>query len=378
MINIKFNKRVISIILISILVLGAGYIFIYKYIKNLDIKEVSSDEVITEGEKILYDFIDNKLMDRKGGIYTNFNNVKSDGDLTKGHDILSESQGMMLNYHLYNNDKESYEKTFTYIKENMLLDNNLLSWRIEEGIPSEVSATIDDLRVARSLLIAGEEFKDYTYRYYGLKIASGIKKNLLIGNRLIDFHDGYGRSDITTLCYLDLYGLELLSKLDNRWQGVYNKSLEIINNGYIGNELPLYKKFYDGNNESYDNEESVDTLLSILVILNKAEVNEDVSKSVSWLKTRLKKYGYISTSYNINTLEESKIESTSIYANLAQVAKVINDSEFYELCINKMKTFQVKNLESSIYGAFGNTLTNEVYSYDNLNVLLGFRRRFNN
>ncbi|WP_156627193.1 glycosyl hydrolase [Clostridium tertium] len=375
---IKFNKRIICIILIVVLILGLGYIFIYKYFKSLDIQEVYSEEVITEEEEILYDFITKKLMNEDGGIYTNFNNVKTEGDLTKGHDVLSESQGMMLNYHLYNNDKESYEEVFKYIKENMLLENNLLSWRIEEGSPSEVSATIDDLRIARSLLIAGEEFNSYKYRYYGLKISKGIKKNLVTDGRLNDFHDGYGKSNITTLCYLDLYGINLLSRLDNSWSEIYNKSLEIINNGYISDTLPLYKKFYDGNVESYDNEENVDTLLSILVILNKAEVNEDVSKSVSWLKNRLKEYGYISTSYNINTLEESKIESTSIYANLAQVAKVINDNELYELCINKMKVFQVKNLDSMIYGAYGDYSTNEVYSYDNLNALLAFRRKFNN
>lgn len=317
-------------------------------------------------------------MNESGGIYTNYSNNKTEGDLTKGHDILSESQGMILNYYLYKGDEEAYKNSFNYIKDNMMLKDGLISWRIENNIPSEVSATIDDLRIARSLIIAGEEFNDLKYRYYGLKIANGIKKKLVTDNRLIDFHDGYGKSDVTTLCYLDLYGIKLLSLFDDSWNDIYSKSLDIIDNGFISNSLPLYKKSYDGSTESYDNEETADTLLSVLVTLNKAEVNEDVSLSVNWLKSRLKEYGYISTTYDINTLQESKVESTSIYANLVQIAKVINDKELYEMAMSKMKNFQILNKESKVYGSFGFEEANEVYSYDNLNALLAFRRKFNN
>ncbi|MDU2158364.1 glycosyl hydrolase family 8, partial [Clostridium sp.] len=354
-----------------------SYIYLFKYIKNIEINSVVSMEEVTKEEEILNKFINEKLMDEYGGIYTNYNNISTEGDLTKGHDILSESQGMMLNYCLYKNDQEKFNDSFKYIKENMFLKNGLISWRIENNKSSDVSATIDDLRIARALIIGAEEFDNLRYRYYGIKISNGIYKNLIQENRLIDFHDGYGKSNVTTLCYLDLYALKLFSLFDDKWNDVYTKSLKIINNGYISDELPLYRKYYDGNIEIFDNEENIDTLLSILVILNKAEVNEDISKSVDWIKERLKYIGYISTSYDINTLDESKIESTSIYANIAQIAKVINDEELYNMAINKMKNFQVINEKSNIYGSFGNEQTEDVYSYDNLNALLAFRRGFN-
>lgn len=374
----KNRIKVIAIILAIILSTSyIGYVNLYKYVKKVNLPSFVSTEEVSREEALLLSFINNKLMDDRGGIYTNYSNNKTDGDLTKGHDILSESQGIILNYYLYNYEKIEYENTFEYIKENMMLRNGLISWRIEDSEPSNVSATIDDLRIARSLILAGEEFENLKYRYYGIKIAKGIKKNLVTDNRPIDFEDGYGKSNITTLCYLDLYAMDILSLFDEDWNNIYDKSLEIINNGFISNELPLYRKFYDGDKESYDDEERVDTLLSLLVILNKAEVNEDVSESVTWLKDRLKWYGYISTTYDIKTMEESRVESTSIYANLALIAKVINDQELYDLAINKMKNFQVLNIESDIYGAFGYEASNEVYSYDNLNTLLAFRRDFN-
>lgn len=376
----KTNKQIITIIVLLLFVISCiylSYIYLFKYIKNIEINSVVSMEEVTKEEEILNKFINEKLMDEYGGIYTNYNNISTEGDLTKGHDILSESQGMMLNYCLYKNDQEKFNDSFKYIKENMFLKNGLISWRIENNKSSDVSATIDDLRVARALIIGAEEFDNLKYRYYGIKISNGIYKNLIQENRLIDFHDGYDKSNVTTLCYLDLYALKLFSLFDDKWNDVYTKSLEIINNGYISDELPLYRKYYDGNIEIFDNEENIDTLLSILVILNKAEVNEDISKSVDWIKERLKYIGYISTSYNINTLDESKIESTSIYANIAQIAKVINDEELYNMAINKMKNFQVINEKSNIYGSFGNEQTEDVYSYDNLNALLAFRRGFN-
>ncbi|MGG7142550.1 glycosyl hydrolase family 8 [Clostridium nigeriense] len=373
----KFKALIIILVLILI-GLYISYIYLYKYVKKVEIPSVISNEEVLKEEELLENFINEDLMNESGGIYTNYSNNKSEGDLTKGHDILSESQGMILNYYLYKNNEDAYKNVFNYIKNNMILKDGLISWRIENNIPSEVSAAIDDLRISRSLIIAGDEFNDLKYRYYGLKIANSIKKKLVTDNRLIDFNDGYGKSNVTTLCYLDLYGMNLLSLFDDSWNDIYIKSLEIIDNGFISNDIPLYKKFYDGSTLSYDSGENVDTLLSVLVILNKAEVNEDVSLSVNWLKNRLKEYGYISTTYNINTLEESKVESTSIYANLVQIAKVINDKDLYEMAMIKMKNFQVLNEDSKIYGSFGFEGSNEVYSYDNLNALLALRRKFNN
>lgn len=372
------NKYKIVLSIAFIAMLGfIFYIYLFKYIKQIDYKTVVSSENVTKQENMLKEFIDKKLTDESGGIYTNYLDNKSDGDLTKGHNILSESQGMMLTYYLYKSDKVGFEKTFEYLKDNMLLENDLISWRIEDKSPSKVSATIDDIRIVKALLLASDEFKSIKYRYYALKIADAVYENLINDYSIIDFNDGYKNSTVTTLCYLNLDTIKILSSLDDKWKQVYDKSINIINKGYIGNNLPLYKKNYDNSTNKYDNEENIDSLLSVLVILNKAEAKEDVKESVEWIKGRLNKFGYISTSYNVSNMNESKIESTSIYANIAQIAKVIGDKSLYDIAINKMINFQIKNKNSEIYGSFGDESTKQVYSYDNLNALLAFRRSFN-
>lgn len=370
----KKNKRLIILAIFIASIVGIFIGTSIKYIKPIKVESVLNKEEVSKEEDLVFKFTENNLMDKDGGIYTNLKDKKSEGDITKGHNILSESQGMLLMYYLYNGDEEGFDKTFNYIKEKMLLKNNLVSWRIDNGEPSEVSATIDDLRISEALILASKEFKSFKYRYYGVKISQGIYKNLMTNGNLIDFEDEYGKSNLTTLCYLDLSALKLLTQVDKKWELVYNKALQVINGGFISDKLPLYRKNYNVSNNSYDSEE-IDSLLSVLVILNKCEAGDDTSVSIQWLKDQLKEKGYISSLYNIETGEESKIESTSIYANIIQIAKVVGDKELYELASNKMKIFQVMNEKSNIYGAFGDEKTEAVYSYDNLNALLAFRKK---
>ncbi|GAB6169718.1 hypothetical protein JCM1393_21780 [Clostridium carnis] len=374
--NKSYKIMIISIVIL--VVIGIGIFSSLDYIKPIkNIRDVKSNEVITIGEEALYKFVKESLMDENGGIYTNFKDSISEGDITKGHNVLSESQGMLLNYYLYKNDSEEFKNNFKYIKENMMLKNGLISWRIEGKEPSEVSATIDDLRILKSLLIASVQFDSFTYRYNAMKISNGIYKKLITDGKLIDFEDNYGKSKLSTLCYQDLSAIKLLSSVNKKWDEVYKNSLNIINEGFISKELPLYKKYYDNENKRYDDEDNVETLLSMLVILNKIEALEDVKVSIDWIKENLKYKGYISNSYNISNNTESKIESTSIYAVIAKIAKEINDEELYNMAINKMNVFQVNNKESKIYGAFGEESREEVYSYDNLNALLALRSKWN-
>lgn len=370
------KKRKMLIIVSVLLFMVLTGMIAYPYILNFGGAKLKSTEEISYNEEILMSFIDNKLSSSEGGVYTNFKDDNNEGDITKGHSILSESEGMMLIYYIYSGQEGEFEEKYNFIKDNMLLDDNLLSWRIKGNNKPKVSATIDDLRMTKALLYGSDQFKSLKYRSKAIKISNSIYKNLITDNLPIDFKDETGKSNMSTLCYLDLPTLKMLNKLDRKWGKIYNESLRVINEGFVSEELPLYRKVYNLDEKKYDNEE-IDTLLSMIVINNKAECGEDVSNSVSWIKEQLYSKGYLSSTYNEKTGEESKIESTSIYAMVAQLAKTINDKELYNKAIEKMKTFQVSNEESSIIGAFGDEKTETVYSYDNLNALLAFRKGWN-
>lgn len=372
------KKKIISIISVLLVIAiagGIGYYNIAPYYRKVYSAKIWIDAKETKDEEILLNFVNNKLLGEDGGIHTNYINENSEGDITKGHAVLSESEGLMLLYSLEKNDKDNFDVTLNYIKNNMLLDNNLLSWRIDGDDKSQTSATIDDLRVVKALLLADEKWNNMEYRKLALKIAKGIHKNLLDKNVVTDFEDGYNKSDTTTLCYLDLPTLRMLSNLDyNSWKKVYDESMRILDDGYINDELPLYRKTYYRKDNLYDSSEDADTLLSMIVVLNKLEEGQDVSATVEWIRKEFQQKGKIYATYNIeNKTASSEFESTSAYSMIVQIASIIGDKEIQKFAMDRIKAFQIKNVQSEIYGGFGSEDGSSVFSYDNLNALFAYR-----
>ncbi|WP_317310814.1 glycosyl hydrolase family 8 [Clostridium thermobutyricum] len=328
----------------------------------------------TSREEILYDFIQNHMTTDNGGIKTNYLNEKNDGDITKGDSVLSESEGLMLLYYLERDDKEGFNKTFEYIKNNMLLSNGLISWRVDGDKRSAVSATIDDLRIIKALIMGGEKWNNLKYRYYAIEMANGVYRKLRTENLLVDFNDGQTNSDKVTLCYIDLEALQYLNNIDFKWKSIRVESEKILNGGFISNKVPLYRKYYDIKTKKYDNDENVDMLLNTIILLDKAEVGQNISESLNWIIDKFKTDGAIYVSYNDATGEKtSDIQSTSIYANLLQIAEIENNKELYTLALRKLNAYQVLDKKSKLYGGYGDKKTMQVYSFDNLNALLAYR-----
>ena len=366
-------KKKIIIILVFIIASFTVYYNVAPYYKSVQTGKMWLELKTTDEETLLSNFIDNKLMNDEGGIYTNYINSDSQGDITKGHAVLSESQGLMLLYSLEINDKIKFDKTLDYIRNYMILKNDhLISWRVEENSKSEVSATIDDLRIIKALFLAEEKWNDKSYRGIALRISKGIYKELIENNSIVDFNDGTSKSKTTTLCYLDLQTLKILSQVDSSWEKVLNSSIEILNGGYISEKVPLYRKVLYRDSKVYD-EENLDTLLSLIVLSNKQEYGEDIENSIKWIKEKFIKDGYVSTSYSINGESLSNIESTSIYSFIVQIASKADDKELADLAMKKVKDFQIKNKQSVIYGGYGIEDGSQVYSYDNLNALFAHR-----
>lgn len=377
----KNNKKTIFIIVSIVLLLsisgGIVYYNMAPYYRKIYSAKMWFNVEETNDEKMLLNFVSDKLIGQDGGVHTNYINESSDGDITKGHAVLSESQGIMLLYNLEKNNRDNFNTTFDYIKNNMMLPNNLLSWRVDGDEETNTSATIDDLRVIKALLLADEKWNDKNYRKFALKIADGIQKESLDKKDyvLTDFYDGYNKSDVTTLCYLDLPTLRMLANLDYfKWKKVYDKSVEILNGGYISDKLPLYRKAYYRNTNSYDENTDADTLLSMIVVLNKLQEGQDVSTTVEWIRKEFQQNGKIFATYNIaDGTPSSEFESTSVYAMIVQIASILGDKEIQNFAMNRMKEFQIKNKNSEVYGGFGSEDGTNVFSYDNLNALLAYR-----
>ncbi|MHC1683880.1 MAG: glycosyl hydrolase family 8 [Clostridiaceae bacterium] len=366
------KKKIIIFIIIIMVFLTGGY-FSVPYIKPVKLDITWKDKTISEELKDNLEFIDNKLSSKEDGIFTNYLESESIGEETKGHEVLSESEGLVMLYAVEANDKARFDDAFNIVIKKMKLKNNLISWRHNpsSGEVNKASALLDDLRIAKALMLANDRWKEFKYRKEAVGIIKGILKYSTEGDTLVDFNDSTNKSDTITMCYLDIYTLDLLSKIDKKFIGIKNKSNELLKQAYLGEQLPLYRKSYNLTSKSFSNEEESETLLSMLIALYKSEAGENVYDLTSWLNKKLDKDQAIYAKYNIATGEPtSDVESTAIYAVGAQIARNINNEQLYNRMIGMMNKFKIKDKNSELYGAFGFEPTKSVLSFDNLQGIL--------
>lgn len=368
------KKIIIAIVLVICIITGVVSYNI-SYFRKIDLPIAWDTREKGEKETMVLDFINNKLSEDGYGIYTNYLNVDNEGDITRGHDVLSESEGLMMLYSVNAGDKELFDAHLKIVKDNMITKKGLISWRVSKEEVSQVSATIDELRIIKALFFAYDRWGEYKYKYYATKISRGLLKHAVYNDNLIDFIDEYGTSKDTTLCYLDLPTLQILSLIDERWTEIYNNSNKILANGRISDTVPLFKKVYSQEDGTYDSGNDADLLLSLIVILNRIQSGEDESEAIKWIEDKFRYYGYLVSTYNEETGEEaSKVESPSIYALTAIIGETVGNEFLVEKSIAKLEYYQIKNNDSEFYGGYGNETTKDVYSFDNLNALLAYQR----
>ena len=113
---------------------------------------------LTEGSgKVTGDFVRNHLMDDRGGVHTIYD---PEADSAIKSDVLSETQGVMLEYALLRKDQQLFEKILSYINGVMRV-NGITSWNVSNDKPSEVNSLLDDFRILGALLSANDLWGGY-------------------------------------------------------------------------------------------------------------------------------------------------------------------------------------------------------------------------
>jgi len=335
-----------------------------------------------ESEEICLIFIKNKLSSGSKGIYTNYvdtDNIDSNmsSKLAVGHEILTESVGLIMQYYINKSAKKSYDQYIDYLKDYFLTDEGVLRWRVREDVSySRSSATLDDLRIIRTLVFAYNKWGDRQYLDLYNKIAKGFLNKETYEDNLISGYDTeFNQKFINiNLSYIDLYTLNLLVEGNkNLLKDIYINSYQIIQDGYISNSLPFYYNSYDFISKTYSKTSDISMIDNLMVVLHLSEMGLVRKETMTWLNQRMKNNQKIYSKYNIRTGKAvSNIESTAIYALLARIYKNSGNQEMYNLAIKEMLRFQVKNTSSEMYGSFANEKTREAYSFDNLQALLAF------
>ncbi len=325
-------------------------------------------------ERITLNFLLENMSNNKTAICTNYlDYLNSDTDIAKGKDILSESQGLILLYFLNRDNKHEFDEILEFSMDNMKLKNNTFSWKIREGeYISNSNALIDDFRILRALIEAYDKWNDKIYMKYIKDISNALLIYNTEENIPVDFYDieyGY-KSNIITISYLDIYTIHKLTNIDKRWNDIYKNSVNTVLNSKIDN-TPFYAYEYDLSDKKYSNKEQIDLIQNVYTLIHLAEANIIEYNDIEWIYEEFEKYNKLYTSYFCENFNPStSTESTALYALTARLFYICKDVEKAELFLKQCEKFQITDVDSPLYGSFGNEENKEVYSFDNLQYLL--------
>ena len=353
-----------------------------------DIASWSAKQIVTTGEfeahlkqlfqgkgRVTAEFIINNMMDDKGGVHSVYST--GNNEATYESSVLSESQGALMEYSVLTDDKETFDKAFSYVKTNMLIDG-LVSWCVEDGEVSNVNALVDDLRIYKALLGADEKWGGYEADLDSFRKA--ILKYMINKKNYVDFYDTQSNrpADILTLCYIDLVTMQALESEDDGFKKANDNAKEILLNGQISNEFPLYYCRYDYKEDAYV-EDELNMAEALVTLLHLAEAGELPEESHEWLVNRMNKGG-IMARYDINgnVVEGYKYESTAIYALVVMIADELGDEELRGMALRKMEKMRVTDADLEYNGAFGLEDGSGITSFDQLIPLLAYAELENN
>jgi hypothetical protein len=369
---------------IIIIILSIMAVFCFVRLKSsprLNIVDVNDKSGFTDEysqEELCLNFIKESMSSQSGGIYTNYLENPKVEEMASGHEILSESEGLIMLYYARIQDKEEFDKHFNIVKDKMLDKTGLVRWRIKEDdhTLSISSASIDDLRILRALIHAYEVWNDKDYYNMMKKINKGMLKYNIYEGNLNNYYDmeyKYKSQQIDA-AYIDLHTIKLLSNINSKWLEVYDNGLNVIEDGYLYDEFPLYKKVYGIDEAKYVDSEVINSIDAFLVILHLSEVGVVKEETIQWIRKQINYGQGIFAQYYVETGEPvEKVECTATYAIAARIAKNIGDKSLYTAIINRMLALQVQDETNPIYGSFGDIVTLKVYSFDNLQALLAFK-----
>lgn len=327
-----------------------------------------------EREEALYRFVATRLSGPLG-VYTNWRETDELAEEASGHEVLSESASLLLRYLALAGKQQEFGAAWVVARDTFDQDK-LFSYRYTPKLGKQytLNAAVDDLRLIRALYEAGEVFGDdgyvreadrYGRRFYQYNVKDGY---------MYDFYDeAYGiTNDFITLCYVDFKTLLRIPAADAREQNRFIEQMSnIVRNGYISDVFPFYETSYNYERGTYSTG-SIRTVESMLTVLALAEAGQHEEASVRFIKEKVlgdALYG----EYSRDGEPLTDIQSTAIYAIAAMIGSETGDRELYEGAIHRMEAYRVEAADNPLHGGFGDPVTLQAYSFDNLMALLAYR-----
>lgn len=307
-----------------------------------------------------YTFLTEQMMNKEGGIYTTLQ-ATNDPHPTN-HDVLSESQGLMMEYALIQKDQDLFDQVFGYAQKYLSKDGLFLWYNAADGQPTS-NAFIDDLRIYGALLQAQKQWGGYEQELAALEKA--LCQYNLNDQGWVDFYDFKQKkqSDTFSLCYGDLKTLETLAQRTGN-ETLYSQTKQQILNGYISDDFPLFYASWSYKENAYS-QEPLHMGEAMVTLYHLAKANLLPKTSEMWLEEQLENKGlFAMVQIDGKVVEGSGYESTGVYALAALIGMECQNARITTLAIDRMNHLRIFDETSPYDGAFGESDGSGIYSFD--------------
>ncbi len=305
------------------------------------------------------------------GVHTNRLETDQTGEAASGHEVLSESAGLLMRYYVARGKREEFAEAWLTAKRTFD-QPEIFGYRYSPKVDKlyEINAAVDDLRIIRALFEAADIFQSKDYRKEAERYGARFLKRNASGSRLYDFYDTryHQTNGFLTLCYADFRTLERLEKSSPTAGALSERLLDIVEEGYLSDEFPFYATRYVYESKSYDTD-TIQMAESLLTVLHLAEIGAAKERSFDVIRDYVRS-GTLYGQYARDGEPRNDVRSTALYAIAAQIGYEIGDRVLYADAMHRMSEFQILEKASPLYGGFGDTSTGQSYSFDNLMALL--------
>lgn len=369
------KRAIVLVIMLSLCVLAAcGKSQTDSHSSNPILKKNNYGDEFKQASnrEALESFITNHLSGSEG-VYTNYIETGQSAEAASGHEVLSESAGLLMRYYARMRQLDAFDREWERAERSFDL-NDGFSYRYSPKLNKkyQLNAAVDDLRIIRALYEAeaafniplyGQEARTYGGRFY--------EHNVKDGNAYDFYDESYQMTNsFITLCYIDLKSLQLLPLSLKEGNKLMENMAAIARNGYLSDQFPFYETRYSYEKNDYVSEK-INTVESLLTILALSEMNMHNPESIRYLKKQVED-GTLYGQYSRSGVPQNQIQSTAIYAIAAMIGAEIGDKALYEDSIERMNQFRINEANSPFLGGFADLAAGQAYSFDNLMALLAY------
>ncbi|KEO81314.1 hypothetical protein [Tumebacillus flagellatus] len=339
-------------------------------------------------EKQLYRFLTAYMTDEQGGVCTNLMPTTAGAvtkhDLARGHAVLSESVGLLMEYAVRAQSRELFEIEVRVLEKRFLTGDYFVRWLVPpldgndaQPSPSTVNSSIDDLRLVKGLLAGADQFHDEHARRLGEHIAKSLLTYNAESGYLRDYADVLTgtKAKQVSIRYLNVGVLAKLHDTDPAYAKVYQQSRALLQKAqqpsglYATAWVPEEGVFFQEEGEVAVDPSMAEQLVAALYA---QEANLPTDAMTALLEKTLQTRHRLPAAVDRNGQATSDVESPAVYALAAVYLHRASAEEAAQQCLTRLQEMQVKNGERYA-GGYVDLRTLEAFSFDQLEALLALR-----